>query len=46
MVVVANHLPLRAVPDGAGGHTFEWDEDSLIGQAKVIFPYRLIVASG
>lgn len=34
MIMVANHLPLRALDDGKGGHEFEWDEDSLIGQAK------------
>lgn len=35
MIIVANHLPLRARADGHGGHDFEWDEDALIGQAKV-----------
>lgn len=34
--MVANHLPLRAVGEPSGGHRFEWDEDSLIGQAKVL----------
>lgn len=35
MVIVANHLPLRAIPGMNGEHDFEWDEDDLIGQAKV-----------
>ena len=35
MVVVANHLPLRAIAEPSGGHRFEWDEDSLLAQAKV-----------
>lgn len=43
MVVVANHLPLRAIPEPSGGHRFEWDEDSLIGQAKVIAPGRAVM---
>lgn len=35
LIFVAHQLPLRAVDDGNGGHSFEWDEDSLIFQAKV-----------
>lgn len=34
--MVANQLPLRAIAEPSGGHRFEWDEDSLIGQAKVL----------
>ena len=41
MVIVANHLPIRAVPDGHGGHDFDWDEDALIGQAKVSSGYAV-----
>ena len=39
MVVVANHLPLRAIADPSGGHRFEWDEDSLLAQAKVFIAF-------
>ena len=38
LILVANHLPLRARADGHGGYDFEWDEDALIGQAKVRTP--------
>ncbi len=31
---MSNHLPLR-VKRGASGWEFEWDEDALVGQAKV-----------
>lgn len=34
LLIVSNHLPLR-VKRGANGWEFEWDEDALVGQAKV-----------
>lgn len=34
LIIVSNHLPLR-VKRGAAGWEFEWDEDALVGQAKV-----------
>lgn len=34
LIIVSNHLPLR-VKRGATGWEFEWDEDALVGQAKV-----------
>jgi hypothetical protein len=35
MCIVANHLPLRAIPRREREHEFEWDEDG-VGQAKII----------
>lgn len=36
LIIVANQLPLRCKRDDRSecGYTFEWDEDSLVGQAK------------
>ena len=42
MVVVANHLPLRAIAEPSGGHRFEWDEDSLLAQAKVLTTFPAV----